>query len=107
MPIGNELTSANFDAEVKTAGCPVVVDFWAPDCAPCAMIEPVLTSVNDRLGDSVKIMSVNIQESRDLALRYGVRSIPTLLFFKGDKVLAQVVGNVDEKEILTKIIPLL
>ena len=102
-----EVTEGNFEQEVIKSQLPVVVDFWAPDCAPCAMLEPILTSLNDRLGDSVKIMSVNIQESRDLALRYGVRSIPTLLFFKGDKVFAQVVGNVDEEEILTKIVPLL
>ncbi|RKZ27974.1 thiol reductase thioredoxin [bacterium] len=103
MPVGKEVDSSDFENEVTGADCPVVVDFWAPDCAPCLMIEPVLTSVGSKYEGSVKIVSVNVQKSRDLALRFGVRSIPTLLFFSGDRVVAQAIGNVGEKEILSKL----
>lgn len=82
----------NFQADVLQASEPVVVDFWAEWCGPCKMIAPALEEISAELGGKVKIAKLNIDENPELAAQYGVRSIPTLMLFKGGEVADMKVG---------------
>lgn len=84
--------TGNFDSDVINSDTPVVVDFWAEWCGPCKMIAPSLEEIADEMGDKVKIAKVNMDENPDLAAKYGIRSIPTLLMFKGGEPVAIQVG---------------
>lgn len=87
-----QLTEANFESEVISSDVPVLVDFWAEWCGPCKMIGPIVDQLADDVGDSAKVAKVNVDEARDLAVKYNVRSIPLLLFFKNGEVKDQIVG---------------
>ncbi|WP_317992513.1 thioredoxin [Bartonella gliris] len=82
----------NFKSEVLASSIPVVVDFWAEWCGPCKMIAPILDEIATEMKDQIKIAKVNIDENPELATQYGVRSIPTLLMFKGGNVSSNMVG---------------
>ncbi|MGQ2907785.1 MAG: thioredoxin [Aliihoeflea sp.] len=82
----------NFQADVLQAAEPVVVDFWAEWCGPCKMIAPALDEIASEMGGKVKIAKVNIDENPELAAQFGVRSIPTLMIFKGGEVADMKVG---------------
>jgi len=82
----------NFRADVLEAKEPVVVDFWAEWCGPCKMIAPALEEISSELGGKVKIAKLNIDENPELAAQFGVRSIPTLMIFKGGEVADMKVG---------------
>ena len=84
--------NATFDEKVLKADKPVVVDFWAEWCGPCKMIAPSLEELSEEMSDKVTIAKVNMDENPDLAAKYGVRSIPTLLMFKGGEPVAIQVG---------------
>ncbi len=87
-----DVTNENFDSEVLQAEVPVVVDFWAPWCGPCRLVGPEIDKLAARLGSSVKFVKVNVDENRELAMRYGVMSIPTIVKFDAGEVAGQVVG---------------
>ncbi len=95
IEVGNE----NFQQEVINSDCPVLLDLWAPWCAPCNMIAPVLEELAGELGGQVKIAKLNVDEAPELAGQYGVRSIPTLIYFKNGEVADQRVGVVGKEEI--------
>jgi thioredoxin 1 len=97
------LTTANFEQEVLKAPQPVVVDFWAEWCAPCKMIAPLLDELAQEYGERVKITKVNIDQHQELAVRYRINSIPTLLFFKNGQVVDQVVGMKSKKDFKAKL----
>ncbi len=94
------IDESTFEAEVKQHDGLVLVDFWAPWCGPCRMIAPVLEEIASEYGDRVKITKVNVDENQSLAGQFGIRSIPSLLFFKGGEPVAQVVGA-QPKQVLT------
>lgn len=97
------LTETNFDQEVLQSPLPVLVDFWAEWCAPCRMLTPVLEELDAEYNGKAKIGKVNVDDNQSLATRYGIRSIPTLLLFKGGQVVGQIVGLRSKRELKAKL----
>ena len=101
------LTDTNFQSEVIDSKVPVLVDFWAEWCGPCKMIGPVLDQLATDLNGQAKVGKVNVDDARDLAMKYNVRSIPLLLFFKNGEVKDQIVGaSVTKDQLKAKLLAL-
>jgi thioredoxin 1 len=98
-----EVSDATFDQEVLRSEQPVLVDFWAVWCGPCKAIAPVVDSLATAYAGKLKVAKVNVDENGAVPSRYGIRGIPTLLFFKGGKVADQVVGYVPQSVIEEKV----
>jgi thioredoxin 1 len=103
MPDEMKVTTGTFEAEVVKSAIPVVADFWAEWCGPCRMITPVLKELAKDYKDKLKVVKINVDEEPDLASRFGIQSIPTLLFFKGGQMVKQQIGAVP-RPVLEKIV---
>lgn len=86
------ITTANFDNEVLKSDIPVLIDFWAAWCMPCKMIAPVIDQLADQHNGKVMVAKVNIDDSPEIAARYGIMSIPSIVLFKGGEKVDQMVG---------------
>ena len=93
------VTDQTFEKSVLQSSIPVIVDFWAPWCAPCRMIAPVLEKIAKEYTGKILVAKVNTDESSDYAMKYGVQGIPTMLFISGGKVVHRQVGALPEPNI--------
>ncbi|MCX6121466.1 MAG: thioredoxin [Ignavibacteriales bacterium] len=98
-----ELSETNFEQEVLKATTPVLVDFWAVWCGPCKMIAPIVDELAVEYEGKLKIGKVDVDNHQQIAMQYGIRSIPTLLIFKDGKVVEQIVGAAPKKSLIDKL----
>jgi thioredoxin 1 len=99
------LDEKNFEGEVLKSSLPVLVDFWAEWCGPCKMIAPIIDQLSVELQGKIKVAKVNVDESPDLAGKFNVMSIPTLLIFKNGQPVDQIVGALPKDRLLAKLNP--
>ena len=97
------LNDSNFEKEVTQSDQTVLVDFWAPWCGPCKMIAPLLDEIAAEKAGSVKVAKVNVDENQSLSVKYNVRAIPALLFFKNGQLRDQVIGMTTRKDLLGRL----
>lgn len=94
------LTKNNFDQEVLNSDKTVLIDFWASWCGPCRMVSPIVDEIAEQAGDTLKVGKINVDEESDLAAKFGVQSIPTLIVMKNGKVVNTSVGAKSKQAIL-------
>ena len=97
------LTDENFQTEVLGSDKPVLVDFWGEGCGPCKMIAPVVEELAKEYDGTLKVGKVDVDANQKVSMQFGIRSIPTLLIFKGGRVVDQVIGAVPKRALADKI----
>jgi thioredoxin 1 len=88
----SKVTTATFDAEVLKSSTPVLVDFWAEWCGPCRAVGPILEEISDEYGSKLKIVKLNTDEESEIAIKYGISSIPTMNVFVNGEIVKTIVG---------------
>jgi len=96
-----KITKSNFEAEVIKSDKPVLLDFWASWCGPCKMVGPIVEEVASQVGENAKVGKVNVDEEQELAQKYNVMSIPTLIVIKDGKVVQSAVGVQSKQTLLS------
>ena len=99
------VTDGTFEAEVLQSDKPVLTDFWAEWCMPCRMIEPILEEIAAEYADQLKVARINVDSNRELAAKFGIMSIPTLILFKNGQPVERLVGAMPKRSLLEKITP--
>ena len=101
MTVIKNCNENDFENEVLKSNLPVIVDFWAEWCGPCKMLTPILEELSNEMKNEIKVVKVNLDENQDLAMKYSIRSIPTLLLFKEGHLIDTKVGLLPKNEIVT------
>ncbi|MFP4065410.1 MAG: thioredoxin [Bacteroidales bacterium] len=102
-----EITDSNFEETVLKADKPVLLDFWAEWCGPCRMVGPIVAEIAEEYKDRAVVGKVDVDSNPEVAMKYGIRNIPTILFFKGGEVVDKQVGAVPKNVLVDKINSLL
>ena len=93
------VADSSFESEVLKSDLPVLVDFWAPWCAPCKALSPVIEELSADYSGRLKVLQMNVQDNKKVPVQFRIRSIPTLILFKGGKVVDQIIGQVPKSKI--------
>ncbi len=98
-----EVNMSNFDLEVLKSNIPVLVDFWAPWCGPCRMVAPVVEAISNEFKGKLKVVKLNTDDNPQIAAKYQIMGIPTLMFFKNGNMVDRIVGYLDQKALSAKV----
>ena len=98
-----QITDSNFEQEVLKEKLPVLVDFWATWCGPCLMMAPIVEEIAQEYAGRLKVAKLDVDQNNQTSIQYGIRSIPTLFFFKDGKVVDRIVGAVPKQHFVEKI----
>lgn len=101
--MANAITTADFDAIVAGADKPVLIDFWASWCGPCRALGPIVDQIGTEMADSLTVYKCNVDDEGELAQRFGIMSIPTLILFKGGEAVHTMVGSMPKAELVAEI----
>ena len=101
--MAQEITTADFDSVIGTSDKPVLVDFWASWCGPCRALGPVVEQIGEEMADRLAVYKCNVDDEGELAQRFGIMSIPTLILFKGGQAVHTMVGSMPKAELVAEI----
>ena len=98
-----KITEENYENEVLKSNIPVIIDFYADWCGPCKMMSPIIDTISEELGDNVKVGKINTDENTNLAMQYGIMSIPTILIIKNGEIAKSFIGVTDKETIINEL----